>query len=327
MDKPVSEFRSRLSRGGHPYCVGCCLECEREYSRDRARKTRELGLAKQQIRSLKPCRICDKEIIATTRTLYCSSECRYKERIKKKLAPCALCLKPFSRWKASRVYCSRNCYHNARRRPKYLKCKVCDAPFKVRKCRRRQYCSHQCKYVGSRKFRECAFCSKQYWHGTGKGKVYCSIRCQARGREVWRSCNRCEKPYRPRFGGKLYCSQACGIAALQEGYPTTIETAVYEALSELGIKYNPQYIIDNFVCDVFIPDRNLIIECQGDYWHCNPARYPNGPINQVQRDGVIRDKRKFAKFAKLGIPVFQIWEADIRSIGAKVILQRLFAEM
>jgi G:T-mismatch repair DNA endonuclease (very short patch repair protein) len=59
---------------------------------------------------------------------------------------------------------------------------------------------------------------------------------------------------------------------------TSIELKVKEYLSELGIKYvHPYYLKPNlvagrqmFILDFYVPSSNLIIECDGDYWHSLP---------------------------------------------------------
>lgn len=49
---------------------------------------------------------------------------------------------------------------------------------------------------------------------------------------------------------------------------TTIEIKIRNQLSEAKIKYlHPFDLKNKFLCDFFLPDFNLIIECDGDYWH------------------------------------------------------------
>ena len=43
-------------------------------------------------------------------------------------------------------------------------------------------------------------------------------------------------------------------------------------------KYRVDYIIDN-----------IIIEIQGDYYHCNPRIYKHGPINSIQANNIAKD--------------------------------------
>ena len=53
----------------------------------------------------------------------------------------------------------------------------------------------------------------------------------------------------------------------QLGKVSKIQTILYSILDDLKIKYEPEKIIGFWTYDCFIPDHNLIIECQGDYWH------------------------------------------------------------
>ena len=49
---------------------------------------------------------------------------------------------------------------------------------------------------------------------------------------------------------------------------TTIECAVYEELKLRGFVFETQKPIGNrFIVDAYIPSLNLVIECDGDYWH------------------------------------------------------------
>jgi len=53
---------------------------------------------------------------------------------------------------------------------------------------------------------------------------------------------------------------------------TSIERKVKGQLSGMNIRFIHQYNVDNkFLCDFFIPDLNLIVECDGDYYHGLPG--------------------------------------------------------
>jgi G:T-mismatch repair DNA endonuclease (very short patch repair protein) len=104
--------------------------------------------------------------------------------------------------------------------------------------------------------------------------------------------------------------------------PTSIEVDAYRALDELGIAYKPQHRLGSFVIDALIEDRKIAVEVQGDYWHCNPTKYPNGPQDEKQRRGVEKDKRRFEWLKSKGYQVIELWESDIRSVGAKALLEK-----
>ena len=85
---------------------------------------------------------------------------------------------------------------------------------------------------------------------------------------------------------------------------TTIEIKIQNFLEELKIyfeKHKYMSIPHGYQCDIFIPSMNMIIECDGDYWH----NYPHG----TKKDH-FRTKELIAR----GYNVLRIWECDIRKM-------------
>lgn len=85
---------------------------------------------------------------------------------------------------------------------------------------------------------------------------------------------------------------------------TSIEVKIQNFLKQLGIEFfTHQYIkIEHgYQCDIFIPSRNLVIECFGDYWHKIP--YGN-PLDSVR----CRELRE------AGYRVLVLWEREIKVI-------------
>ena len=65
-------------------------------------------------------------------------------------------------------------------------------------------------------------------------------------------------------------------------------------------KYIKQ-IEHGYQCDIFIPSRNLIIECDGNYWH----KYPNGrEIDKIRTNELISK----------GFNVLRLWESEINEM-------------
>lgn len=56
------------------------------------------------------------------------------------------------------------------------------------------------------------------------------------------------------------------IAKLKSAH-TSIEVAIAALLDVLGIEYQTQVRMGRYVVDFYIPSKNLVIECDGDYWH------------------------------------------------------------
>ena len=85
---------------------------------------------------------------------------------------------------------------------------------------------------------------------------------------------------------------------------SSIEVKIQNFLKQLGIEYfTHQYmkIEHGYKCDILIPCMNLVIECDGNYWH----KYPIG----LERDH-IRTKELIEK----GFKVLRLWEHKINKM-------------
>jgi GNAT superfamily N-acetyltransferase len=80
---------------------------------------------------------------------------------------------------------------------------------------------------------------------------------------------------------------------------TTPHQIVSDILDALGIVHQNEYIIGEFSFDIFIPDKNILIDIQGDYWHTIP-----GNAN--------RDKIKYlrTKSARSELVIKYVWEHE-----------------
>lgn len=93
---------------------------------------------------------------------------------------------------------------------------------------------------------------------------------------------------------------------------TKIEKKVANWLIKRKLPFYPQYVVDKkFVCDFALPLFNIIIECDGDYWHANPKIYDPSNLSKTQIEKVKRDKLKDIYLSKKGWKVFRFFESDI----------------
>lgn len=92
-----------------------------------------------------------------------------------------------------------------------------------------------------------------------------------------------------------------------------LETIIKKLLNKLNVEYVEQYLIPNtlYKSDFLIKDSNLIIEVLGDYWHCNPKIYTNGPKDEIQKRKIEDDIKKDKVIKNLNLKVLYIWEYDI----------------
>ena len=81
--------------------------------------------------------------------------------------------------------------------------------------------------------------------------------------------------------------------------PTAIEIAVGKALDVLGAAYESQKVIGRCIVDYYLPEHNMVIECDGHYWHSLPK-------NKA------RDDRRDAWLRSQGYTVVRLTEEAIR---------------
>ena len=96
---------------------------------------------------------------------------------------------------------------------------------------------------------------------------------------------------------------------------TKIEVKTQNFLKELGIEFfTHQYMKEiehGYQCDILIPSMNLIIECDGDYWH----KYPIG--NEL-------DHTHTKELMEKGFKVLRLWECEIKEMDVNDFKNRLY---
>lgn len=85
---------------------------------------------------------------------------------------------------------------------------------------------------------------------------------------------------------------------------TSIEIKIQNFLKQLNIEYFTHQYINikhGYQCDVLIPSLNIVIECDGNYWH----RYPTG--NDI-------DHIRTSELIEKGFKVLRLWESEIKEM-------------
>ncbi|ARK20130.1 endonuclease domain-containing protein [Sporosarcina ureae] len=90
---------------------------------------------------------------------------------------------------------------------------------------------------------------------------------------------------------------------------TKIEKVMEAFLISLEVNYEYSFILDKRQFDFFLKDYNLIIECDGDYWHANPKFYPKPANWQLERIEIDLLKDEIVK--RNGYQIKRFWEDDI----------------
>lgn len=99
---------------------------------------------------------------------------------------------------------------------------------------------------------------------------------------------------------------------------SSIEVKIQDFLKQLGVEFfTHQYIKEiehSYQCDILIPSKKLIIECDGDYWHGNPKKYSDeGLTERILRQREL-DKIRTKELIGKGFRVLRLWECQIKNM-------------
>lgn len=100
------------------------------------------------------------------------------------------------------------------------------------------------------------------------------------------------------------------------GYTSKLETKFAKLLDTLHIEYYQSFYVKDIkaLYDFKIKGTNIIIEVDGDYWHCNPAidKFKT-PIHDWHFKNLERDKIKNKWAKENGYTLLRFWESDINN--------------
>jgi len=97
-----------------------------------------------------------------------------------------------------------------------------------------------------------------------------------------------------------------------------LETRFSKILIDIVVKFKSQYVLKDKIYDFYLPEYGILIEVDGDYYHCNPRKYPRGAINKMQRKNIRNDNYKDSLAKAWGFQLIRVWEYDINNMGAVV---------
>jgi len=92
-------------------------------------------------------------------------------------------------------------------------------------------------------------------------------------------------------------------------------------------QYRKQCFISGKAFDFYVPNSNLLVEVNGDYWHANPEIYDESDIISYPGGEVVvgeirkRDQSKINLAEKTGYNVLEVWESDIENKTSLVVEQ------
>lgn len=98
-------------------------------------------------------------------------------------------------------------------------------------------------------------------------------------------------------------------------YTSKLETTFQTILELLDIKYSTKLYAKEIKAfyDFYIPEKNIVIEVDGDFWYCNPNSKHSLPKYESQKKNLLRDKEKEQWLKDNGYKLLRFWESDINN--------------
>ncbi len=181
------------------------------------------------------------------------------------------------------------------------------------------------------KIRNCLFCEKEFKVIKCRLEIakFCSNECQyeyKRSKRIKIFCECCGVSFTTHFKRSKvarFCSNKCAKRKLvTPKKDTSIEVKIQDFLKQLGIEFfTHQYINIKhaYQCDIFVPSKNLIIECDGEFFHMNPEKYASD--YRIFGNGMTAKERwelddlRTKELLEKGYKVWRIWENDIKKMN------------
>jgi very-short-patch-repair endonuclease len=97
-----------------------------------------------------------------------------------------------------------------------------------------------------------------------------------------------------------------------------LETVFIEILKSIGLVEDIDFIHNHLVSniktffDFYFPSKKIIIEVDGDFYHCNPSTVYSVPEYEIQKKNISNDKRKNTWCRNHNIKLLRYWEKDIK---------------
>ena len=261
------------------------------------------------------------------KSITCSYECAWKMKNNGSNTTCHNCGKIIYRTqyrmnKQEHQFCSNECQMEYQHRERYeiRKCEICEKEFECRKLSTQRFCSNKCNsewqktIVGelNPQFKSikmpCTYCGKEIYVKPFKLEIQEHFFCDEKCRKDWYANVYSQTDeWREKKRIDAVKILESGVISKTNSKPQQLVDTILDKNNikyerEKGIKY---YCIDNFL------ENNLMIEVQGDYWHCNPIKF-HDKINKTQYERIPKDKRKHTYVKnKYGIEILYLWESDI----------------
>lgn len=141
-----------------------------------------------------------------------------------------------------------------------------------------------------------------------RNRKFCSRKCADKGKNniwrIWRPTKMQKK--------KSIIKRLETLKKNNKLFPncdTKCELIFESYLKELNINYRKQEIISIWTFDFYLPDFDIYIEVDGDYWHANPKFFTK--LNNGQKRRIARDKSKNSFMKNKSKKLIRFWENEV----------------
>jgi len=258
---------------------------------------------------------------------------------------CLECDKEFTvpNSRANAKYCSNKCRiiaqatdKNIQRRRKNVICKHCTTQFEVANYLNTKFCGKQCYWdyrndnpdeiiQSNQKVNKikkiCKHCQERYEvfkYRTNSG--FCSQQCHNEFRRESIICPTCNSDFIVTnyqvSNNRKYCSEKCSVKGVDKRKSKFSQSVLgfigeyYSCDDEECIKNDERKVFG----DIILKEYGIIIECNGDYWHCNPRIYSDTyyhtKIGKTASEIWQYDKDKCNFIISFGYDIITVWEYD-----------------
>lgn len=283
------------------------------------------------------CEACGKPLNKNKR--FCSRRCAGLDILIEEERVCPTCKKVFKVKESSKKkFCSKQCASESYKTKQPVTCLFCNK--QIIKAQNKKFCDHYCwvMYIKNNpqleRFKKvCVTCGKEYevhYYRYNDSK-YCSRECHYNNKRIIKNCLYCGsliEGARWVVENKKFCNKSCS-----ENYKLTHSQSTskweVELFNTLKIDFPTLIKSESFKIkgNLFYVDmiyNNIIIECFGDYWHCNPSTYNLTYYHKQKKlyaDSIWKnDCIRLQRLQSQGYFVFIFWEKDY-STNKELVIQ------
>ena len=213
-----------------------------------------------------------------------------------------------------------------------VNCLNCGTPFErykrilhPRSKKLTQYCSNICNITSKEKKEKLkiwGMSDKNHWNDVSVQSKVKTTKLKKYGDEKYNNAEKSKKTCFEKYGTDCYFDSKYAIKSNGKRISKFQQKTYDLVLQNYPDALLEEYLIDTRCSvDIFIPSIKKVIECYGDYWHCNPtlcsSSYYNMSVHKTAQEIWDRDKIKVDKLISAGYTVEIIWENSNKKLKHK----------